>query len=76
MAKQAIKRTPTTRVDDTIKFGTTPKVVTQVRSSAAPTEEQIRARAFQVYQRRNGGPGDAYSDWLQAERELRAEHSR
>lgn len=75
MAKQATKRTPTTAAD-TIKFGTTPKVVTQTRTSAAPTDEQIRARAFQIYQRRGGGPGDAQSDWIQAERELRAELGR
>ena len=35
------------------------------------TEGQIRERAFQIYLARSGGPGDAYSDWYQAERELR-----
>jgi len=35
-------------------------------------EERIRARAYEIYQARRGGPGDAISDWLQAERELRA----
>lgn len=37
-----------------------------------PTEDQIRARAFEIYRRRmeRGLPGDAVSDWLQAEREL------
>jgi type IV secretory pathway TrbL component len=35
-----------------------------------PTHEQIRLRAFEVYQRRNGAPGDAFGDWIQAEREL------
>jgi hypothetical protein len=76
MAKQATKRTPTTRGEETIKFATTPKVATATRTAAAPSEEQIRARAFQIYQRRNGGAGDAQSDWIQAERELRAELSR
>ncbi len=41
-----------------------------------PTEEQIRARAYEIYLRRNGGPGDAHSDWLQAEGELHAAESR
>ena len=36
------------------------------------TRESIQARAYQIYQARNGngGAGDATSDWLQAEREL------
>lgn len=39
-------------------------------------EERIRQRAYEIYMRRNGGPGDPKSDWAQAERELRAEISR
>ncbi len=39
-------------------------------SSAAPTRQQIRERAYQIYLARNGGPGDPTADWLQAEREL------
>lgn len=37
-------------------------------------DDQIRARAYDIYQRRmrRGEPGDALTDWLQAERELRA----
>ena len=35
------------------------------------TDEQIRARAFEIYLARNGASGDAASDWIQAERELR-----
>ncbi len=36
------------------------------------TADRIRARAYEIYQARNGngGPGDAVSDWAQAEREL------
>jgi len=30
----------------------------------------IRMRAYEIYQGRNGSPGDAESDWCQAEREL------
>ncbi len=36
-----------------------------------PTFESIRCRAHEIYLRRGGAPGDALSDWLQAERELR-----
>jgi hypothetical protein len=37
------------------------------------TRERIQARAYQIYQARIGsaGAGDAASDWLQAERELK-----
>src|SRR5690606_33680124 len=35
-----------------------------------PTEADIRARAYLIYLDRNGRPGDATSDWLQAEQEL------
>lgn len=42
------------------------------RTSSEVTSERIRARAFEIYQARNGngGTGDAVSDWAQAEREL------
>ena len=36
-----------------------------------PTFEQIGKRAYEIYLGRGGAPGDAMSDWLQAERELR-----
>ena len=35
-----------------------------------PSEEQIRARAFEIYVERGGGPEHALDDWLQAEFEL------
>jgi len=31
----------------------------------------IRCRAYEIFLGRNGGPGDAVSDWVQAERELK-----
>jgi hypothetical protein len=33
-------------------------------------EEEIRARAYEIYLQRGGQPGDEVEDWLQAEREL------
>ncbi|MGB2985347.1 MAG: DUF2934 domain-containing protein [Phycisphaerae bacterium] len=33
-------------------------------------EERIRTRAYEIHLARAGSPGDAQSDWLQAEREL------
>lgn len=38
---------------------------------ALETEEQIRARAYELYLERGGGPSDAMEDWLRAEREHR-----
>lgn len=47
--------------------------VRETLASMDPTHEEIKARAFQIYLSRNGTPGDSNADWLQAERELRAE---
>ena len=47
-----------------------------VRSSAVPSEwfqppkDEIRVRAYEKYCARNGAPGDAVADWLEAEREM------
>jgi Protein of unknown function (DUF2934) len=35
-----------------------------------PGDDQIRARAYQIYLRRDGRPGDPIDDWFCAEREL------
>ena len=34
-------------------------------------EEQVRARAYELYQQRGSAAGDETEDWLQAEREYR-----
>jgi hypothetical protein len=38
-----------------------------------PTDTDIARRAYQIFLARNGEPGDALADWLQAEEELKAE---
>ncbi len=35
-----------------------------------PSEEQVRARAYQIFKERGGEPGHDKDDWLQAEYEL------
>lgn len=40
-------------------------------SGRGPSEFEIRQRAHEIYLSRNGAPGDAVLDWLQAETELR-----
>lgn len=37
-----------------------------------PTRCEIERRAYEIYLARNGAPGNAELDWLQAENELRA----
>jgi hypothetical protein len=36
----------------------------------APSHEQIRLRAYEIYLERGGFPGNELDDWLQAAREL------
>jgi len=36
----------------------------------APSREEIRLRAYEIYLERGGLPGDELDDWLRAEREL------
>jgi len=35
-----------------------------------PTHEELRLRAYEIYLKRGGLPGNELDDWLQAEREL------
>ena len=39
----------------------------------APTHDEIAERAYHIYLRRHGRPGNPEHDWLQAIEELRAE---
>lgn len=41
------------------------------RAPASVPSERIQARAYEIFRARNGGGGDALTDWLQAEREVR-----
>jgi len=45
---------------------------TQPSMAKAITHEQIAERAYQLFLKRGFGPGDAASDWLEAERQLKA----
>lgn len=38
--------------------------------------EQVRQRAYELYDRRAGAPGDDVADWLEAERQIDAERPR
>ncbi len=47
-----------------------PRIVSTSKRSTA-TNEQIAARAYEIFLRRGGSDGSDLEDWLQAERELR-----
>jgi Protein of unknown function (DUF2934) len=42
------------------------------RKSEAPSEDEVRILAYTLYEQRNadGGQGDEFSDWIEAERRL------
>jgi hypothetical protein len=61
--KSAVKRTQTSQS-------------TQGTMQSALTREQIAARAFEIYMRSGCRPGQDEQNWLQAEKELRAEASK
>jgi hypothetical protein len=53
---------------------TQPGVTASVASKMAlPTREQIAKRAREIFLARGGAPGNELDDWLQAEREFKAE---
>lgn len=68
---------PTT-TREALKFQTerppsaTPPPIPIRAPSTKPAADRVGARAYEIYQARNGSgtPGDHVSDWLQAEREL------
>jgi hypothetical protein len=43
----------------------------EIAASSEATHEQIASRAYEIYLARGEGDGDALSDWLTSERELR-----
>lgn len=47
-----------------------PRAITTLKRSQ-PTNEEIAARAYEIFLLRGGSHGSDLEDWLQAERELR-----
>ena len=50
------------------------KLVPEIRKNAngGTIEEEIRRRAYELYEERGCAPGRDYEDWLSAEREILA----
>lgn len=66
MSHHSLHKSPSTKVES--KHSTSP-----VNDTAGqPTIDRIRLRAYEISQARKDGPGDALSDWIQAEHEVLA----
>ena len=54
------------------------RATTEPAQAATARAERIRRDAYEIFRARgtNGSPGDALTDWLQAERELRESDQR
>ena len=48
-------------------------VKTTTQANVSAIEERIRQRAYEIHLARGGTPGQDFDDWLQAEREIKAE---
>lgn len=44
-------------------------------STRVSLEDEIRVRAYEIYEQRGYAPGNERDDWLIAEREIRARHN-
>jgi hypothetical protein len=64
-SKPAQKPQPTVVIDPKRSPG---KVA--IMPGAAPSQDRIRARAYELYERRGRGPGQDQQDWLCAEQEI------
>ena len=62
--------TAAARATEKTQLGETPK---ELQADALPLEDQIRARAYEIWQLRDGQVGSDVEDWLQAEEEIRCE---
>jgi Protein of unknown function (DUF2934) len=49
-----------------------PKAKRSAPVKSKPTQDQIAARAYEIYLERGSTPGDPMQDWLRAESELAA----
>ena len=74
MAKRAPSSQPRTR-RTRVPAGDNPAQAADaaVASSDSPTDDEIRARAYELYLERGGSHGQDFDDWLEAERELRTQ---
>jgi Protein of unknown function (DUF2934) len=81
MSKKVTKKTETTngaprtkpsraRTKAAAPEASTTRAAREASEASSPTEEQIRARAYELF-RIGANPRDPVADWFQAEQELR-----
>ena len=53
-----------------------PAMALEAKKNVVPInlENEIRRRAYELYEQRNGGPGSEQEDWLRAENEVLARY--
>jgi Protein of unknown function (DUF2934) len=53
-----------------------PAMAMEVKKNIIPInlDDEIRCRAYELFQQRNGGPGNEKEDWLRAENEVLARY--
>lgn len=55
--------------------GASPAPTRSARPVDGPTDDEIRSKAYEIFRARDGVPGDADSDWYEAERLLRSQRA-
>lgn len=60
----------------TERSSTNDSTATQTPASDAAGVDRIRTRAYELYEKRGGAPGDPESDWYQAEAEIKGGEAR
>ena len=68
MAKRAVRTTTSKRTADPAKSD-------QATARPAPTEDDVRVRAYHRYLERGAGHGSDLDDWVEAEKELKVKAS-
>ena len=68
------KLAPVTMISSDVKNSTNSMTMasSSMSSNSMPLEDQIRLRAYEIYQQRGYTPGNEREDWLTAEREVLA----
>jgi hypothetical protein len=68
-----MKQPKNAKATDTKHARRGPRVNTVAPADMSATQERIRRRASEIHQARGGAPGQELDDWLQAEREVKAQ---
>ena len=72
MAKPRTPRNPKKNGGSSDFAAGAPAMAVEVKKNVVPInlEDEIRRRAYELFEQRNGGPGNEQEDWLRAENEV------